>query len=427
MLYFAHKLHFQDCSKKPLEQAIRALDQYSEGEEGYFPRYILKSKGQKVFAKSVLEASAVISRLKRENGAFHTVEDLVVQPFLLPKGKKARSVRVTWRLSRGYRVQFHENYAEMRERELVGLVTGTEAGVVEAQLSVSTNVLRETADYVRLLVEKAVFGRAKGRLAKVQIQMMQDVNDNWFFLGLESLEATPNLPTLHISRETDPPLYSPRSLPSTNSVRPPSVPLKQDLFTLPKTTSSSTLKPPACHSARAVSRPVFVYPERYRKEQALEAEVSKLLSLDSPKALSNQTYKSWKKRVSEGPRMLLVDRMYAQAICKAKRAVQFESKATLRDLQRFKEAIKAQTEEMVFKAEIEDRFAGKVGGSLEKAEPMTAYSQTSMRKQRKLEQEYRSERAREGIGRVVQDSVDRMTAMTERIRAIKAVQSLDMQ
>lgn len=352
----------------------------------------------------------------------------MVQPFLLPKGRKARSVRVTWRLSRGYRVQFYENYTEMRERELIGLVTGTEAGVVDAQLSVSTNILRETVDYVRLLVEKAVFTQTKGRLAKVQIQMMQDVHDNWFFLGLKSLEAT-TLPSLHLSRETDPPLYSPRSLPSSKSVRPPSVPLKQDLFTLPKSTSSSTLKPPKppiCHSARAVSRPVFVYPERYRKEQAIEAEVSKLLSLDSPKALSNQTYKSWKKRVSEGPRMLLVDKMYAQAICKAKRTVQFESKATLRDLQKFKETIKAQTEEMVFKAEIEDRFAGKVGGSLEKAEPMTTYSQTSMRKQQRLEQEYRSERTKEGIGRVVQDSVDRMTAMTERIRAIKAVQGLEL-
>lgn len=70
MLYFAHKLQFQDCSKKPLEQVIKALDVYSEGEEGYFPRYILKSKGRKAFARSAREVAAVISGLKRENSDF---------------------------------------------------------------------------------------------------------------------------------------------------------------------------------------------------------------------------------------------------------------------------------------------------------------------------------------------------------------------
>lgn len=316
-------------------------------------------------------------------------------------------------------MQFYENYSEMRERELWQMVTGSEAQVVEAQLSVSTNVLRDRVDYVRLIVEKAVFSRAKGRLAKIQIQMMQDINDNWFFLSLESMEAAHSLPSLHLSR--DPPL-SPRSLPSSRSVRPPTASLKQDLLSLPRAASSAALKPPKapiCHSARAVSRPVFLYPEEYRKEQAIEVEVSKLLAFDSPKDLANQTYKSWKKRVSEGPRMLLVDRMYAQAICKAKRTVQFESNATLKDLQKFKETIKAQTEEMLFKAEIADRFSGKMGRSLETAEPMATYSQTSMKKQQRLEQEYRSERMKKGIDTVVQDSVDRMTAMTERIRAIK--------
>lgn len=68
MLYSTHKLQFLDCSKKPLEQAIKDLNMYPEGYEGYFPRYILKSKGQKAFARSPQEASALVSRLKRENG-----------------------------------------------------------------------------------------------------------------------------------------------------------------------------------------------------------------------------------------------------------------------------------------------------------------------------------------------------------------------
>ena len=166
---------------------------------------------------------------------------------------------------------------------------------------------------------------------------------------------------------------------------------------------------------------IFVYPEEYLKEQEVEAEVSKLLSMDPTKSLMSQTYKAWKKRVAETGRMLLIDKLYARKICKARRFVQNESKATLKELQRFKEMIKAKTEEMVFKAEIEDRFAGKP--SIETSEhvgELSHYTKFSKRRQEKLEQEYRFERTQEGIERVVQDSVNKMTQMTERIREHKS-------
>jgi len=148
----------------------------------------------------------------------------------------------------------------------------------------------------------------------------------------------------------------------------------------------------------------------------VEQEVSKLLQKDrSP--ISNVTYSAWKKRTEGSSRLLLVDRMYAQAICKQRRFVSREAQTTLKELRDLKEKIALDGEEALFKAEMEARISGSIA-NIETAD-LAQFTRFAKARKQKLERTKSLRMQKDGIERVFEDSLRQLSAMMARVHATK--------
>ena len=178
MQYFQYRLQFTPFSELEFEDAISHLDLYTDATRGSLPKYVFKLKGEKLFARTKDELTSLWRRLVHSSRTFHT-GDFVVQPFIISKTHKACVVKLSWHLAHGASVTLHQCATELNPDNYSSLTVGEDAEVLPATLSQSTNHLRESIEYVRVIVEKAVFWQTEGRVKQLKVQFMQDVFDNW--------------------------------------------------------------------------------------------------------------------------------------------------------------------------------------------------------------------------------------------------------
>jgi hypothetical protein len=172
---------------------------------------------------------------------------------------------------------------------------------------------------------------------------------------------------------------------------------------------------------------LYKYPAAYLKEQVLEAEVAKLIEQDIARPEANITYKAWTRRTLPGQPLTLVDQMYAKSLCRQRRLVLRQSSDTLKALQKFKEKVMAGTDEMLFQAEMAERIAGKANPEVAQTVGLSQYTKFSKLRQEKLDKDQRQRREKEGVARVLQDSLDRYEAVTLKIKTVKAAAKLALE
>ena len=352
-----------------------------------------------------------------------------MQPFLLSSGGAARVVEARWDWRKGVSVRLYLHPRTMVPGVEVTYTVSDLAEIQEVATSMRTEQVRVTLDQVRLIIEKAAL-RDAGGLQHLSIRMLQDIEGLWYFLGIQAVQVRPrpqspvsDIPPALRTVDSIHPLTSPRSEQLHHS-RSPTVYAPQPSLFSRKSSLDHRLRMSKISSTtdlrRGTSSGVYRYPQTYVKEQEVEAEVAKLLELDVQRPEANITYKSWSRRANEGPRLTLVDQLYAKSLCRQKRLVFRQSCDTLKALQQFKARVIAGTDEMLFQAEMAERIAGKPKNETTKTVDLSQYSKFSKIRQEKMEKEQRERREKECIERVIQDSLDKYTAVTLKIRTEKA-------
>lgn len=424
MHFNRHRLEFREKIRP--EEAIAALEQ-TAGKPG-LPLFILKARSGKLFASSRQTALSQFAHSVVLGGIAY-LEDAQLQPYLICSGGSARVVEAQWNWRKGISVKLYKHPRPVIAGVEVTYTASDLAEVMNVATSISTEQIRSTLELVRLVIEKAAL-QDTGCLQHLSIRMLQSESGLWYFLSLETLQVSirPQSPLSEIPMyrtiDSARPLTSPKSeyirrTPSSRVTPQPCLfPLKPSTgqrLTKARSVASSTSdlrKPTPCGQ--------FRFPASYLKEQVLEAEVAKLLDLDIARPEANITYKSWTRRAEAGRPLTLVDQMYAKSLCRQKRLVLRQSCDTLKALQKFKEKVMAGTDEMLFQAEMQERISGKANTETAQTVDLSQYTKFSKLRQEKLDKDQLQRREKEGVAKVVQDSLDRYNAVTLKIRTAKA-------
>lgn len=427
MHFNRHRLEFREKIRP--EEAIAALEQ-TDGRPG-LPLFVLKAKSGKQFASNRHTALSQFAHSVALGGKGY-LEDAQLQPFLICSGGSARVIEAQWNWRRGVSVKLHKHPRQLIAGVEVTYTTSDLAEVVNVATSISTEQIRHTLELVRLVIEKAAL-QDTGSLHHLSIRMLQSESGLWYFLSLEALqvytrpqspqsEFPPAFRTIDSSR----PLTSPKSdyirrTPSSRVTPQPCLfPLKPSTGQRLQLTKARSMESSTSDLRRSTQCGVFRYPAAYLKEQVLEAEVAKLLEQDIARPEAIITYKSWTRRTAAGQPLTLVDQMYAKSLCRQKRMVLRQSSDTLKALQKFKEKVRAGTDEMLFQAEMAERISGKPNTETAQTVDLRQYSKFSKLRQEKLDKDQLQRREKEGVAKVVQDSFDRYNAVTLKIRTAKA-------
>lgn len=406
-----YRLRFETI--EDIEKGLTALRLYSEEERRDLPPYIVKTHNGKLFVRSESDLKSLISQLCSQACNLY-IADFIIQPFLISTGQRAKRVEISWDSSKGTTLRLLQSPVDMNASSSQSLLLSGNAEIAPAKSSICTEHLKDTLFLVKAIVEKAAFKDKKVKVEELRITMMQDCHNVWYFIGLEAfriakLQRKPkirmNSPDISQALSTT---LSPKSL--THRLR--SFPTFTSDSLPPSKSPVPTLRSPL-FSARPHS---FHYSKAYLQQLEVEEEVSKLLPKDSP-SISNITYSAWRQRTQGGSRLLLVDRMYAQAICKQRRLVSRQSQLTLKQLKELREKIALDGEEALFQAEMEARISGKAESS--NSPDLAQFTRFAKARRQKLERTKSLRMQQDGISRVIEDSLSQYSAMMARVRATK--------
>jgi len=393
---------------REVEAGLQALRLYSEEDRGDLPLFIVKTHRGKLLVRAVADLQSLVSQL-RSQGRNPYTEDFILQPFLISSGRKAKRVEISWDSGKGTALLLRQSPSEMRGTQSQSLLLCDNAEIAPAKSSVRTDHLEDTLFLVKNIIEKAAFRGKKAAVTELHITMMQDCYNCWYFISLKSFKIA------HQLQQTKTRINSPdlsRAFSASFSTKRPLLVPSHPLQSLPTCTSDSLKYPlQSPRSPQSVH-----YSKAYLQQLEVEQEVSKLLQKDrSP--ISNVTYSAWKKRTEGSSRLLLVDRMYAQAICKQRRFVSREAQTTLKELRDLKEKIALDGEEALFKAEMEARISGSIA-NIETAD-LAQFTRFAKARKQKLERTKSLRMQKDGIERVFEDSLRQLSAMMARVHATK--------
>ena len=405
-----YRLRFETIGD--IEKGLTALRLYSEEERRDLPPYIVKTHNGKLFVRSEADLKSLISQLCSEACKLY-IADFIIQPFLISTGPRAKRVEISWDSSKGTTLLLLQSPIDMSANSSKSFIPSGNAEIAPAKSSICTEHLKDTLFLVKAIVEKAAFRDRKVKVEELRITMMQDCCNVWYFIGLETfrvakLQRKPkirlNSPDISQALSTT---LSPKSLTNRLHSSPTYTNDSQALSKTPVTSFRSPLCPTNPHS--------FHYTKAYLQQLEVEEEVSKLLPKDSP--VSNITYSAWRQRTQGGSRLLLVDRMYAQAICKQRRLVSRQSQLTLKQLKELREKIALDGEEALFQAEMEARISGKPETT--ESTDLSQFTRFAKARRQKLERTKSLRMQQDGISRVIEDSLRQYSAMMARVRATK--------
>lgn len=352
-------------------------------------------------------------------------------------------IEAQWDWKRGVSAKLYKHPRKMVAGVEVTYTVSELAEVTSVAISISTEEIRSTLELVRLIIEKAVLQEASD-LQLLRIRMLKPESGPWHFLSIEELRIATR-PQSPFS-EFPPAFRTADSVRALNSARPLTSPKSEQIRRTPRSgmtpqPSLFPLKPsseqrfrtiPASSVANSTTdlrrfTPCgsYKYPAAYLKEQVLEAEVAKLIEQDIARPEASITYKAWTRRTVPGQPLTLVDQMYAKSLCRQRRLVLRQSSDTLKALQKFKEKVMAGTDEMLFQAEMAERIAGKANPEVAETVGLSQYTKFSKLRQEKLDKDQRQRREKEGVARVLQDSLDRYEAVTLKIKTVKAAAKLE--
>lgn len=402
-----YRLRFEPIGE--LEAALTALRLYSEEERRDLPPYIVKTHSGKLFIRSSADLQPLVSQLCSK-GRNSYLEDFILQPFLIPNGRKAQRVEVSWDSCKGTALLLRQSLVQMSVNHSPSLLLSDQAEIAPAKSSIRTEHLENTLFLVKNIIEKAAFRGKKVVVTDLHITMMQDCHKLWYFISLESFQIA------HSVQKPKARLNSPiPALSTTLSPKSPHFPSSHQLQSIPTCASESLQR--SNYLLLSPRSPQSVhYPKAYLQQLEVEQEVSKLLPKDNS-PIANVTYSAWKQRTEGSGRLLLVDRMYARAICKQRRFVRREVQTTLKELRELREKIAFEGEEALFKAEMEARISGSVTNT--ENTDLAQFTRFAKARRQKLERTKSLRMQKDGIARVFEDSLQQYSTMMARVHATK--------
>lgn len=296
-----------------------------------------------------------------------------MQTYLLSPNYTAQKVRVIWTRESRAQVWLYVN-----EVTYFGTGRGTARGrsgyrgqvkdtgllfvsqfvePASCSLSTATQTLSRTVEYVKQLLETTVLRGVRGLVKGLQIDMLLDIAEKWYFLGIEeyqvelgqgrSLPTSPErslaviqasapttrvispVPDIRISKVS---AVAREEVHSESSHSTPMSRPRLKATSLPRSSFTLSRKQSADTSFTYIlSKNSISSPKELAQVREMEKDIAGLMGPNA--ALTHMTYRSWQKSIKEGNhRAYSLDQLYAKTLSKVEKQTRDLAEGNQRDL-----------------------------------------------------------------------------------------------